>query len=147
MDEHLIQWNYEKRLNNCSNDVFHEEDCDENCGQHKATKGQVDLHNEVAIWSAAGKPIVGLPAVIAGQIPISGFPVEILNVEKKLIFLIKFLVEKNIIDEQEYLEYYRIEMAKFLKEARQETEKAEARANIVMPNIADIRKLKGNGHA
>lgn len=147
MDEHLIQWNYEKRLNNCSNDVEHLEDCDGNCGQHKATKGQVDLHNEVAIWSAANRPIVGLPAVIANNIPVSGFPVEILNVEKKLIFLIRFLAEKGIIDEKEYVEYYKIEMAKFLKEAREETEREEAKASIVMPNIADIRRLKGNGHA
>lgn len=142
--EYLKEWSYGTRLNDCSNDKWHTEECDGSCGTHPATKGQVDLHNEVAKWG--DKPIIGLPAVIADQIPVSGFPVEIFSVERKLTSLMGFLVEKGIIDEQEYLEYHKIKLAAFLKEAREQTEREQAKAQIIMPHIGLV-KPPGNGHA
>jgi len=140
----LVQWSYGTNLNNCSNDKFHVDGCDSNCGQHKATKGQVDLHNEVGIWSAKNMPIIGLPDVIAAQIPVNGFPVNILQNDRRLESLLEFLVEKEIIDEQEYLEFHRLKFAAYLKNAREEVEREQAKASIVIPHIG-LAKPPGNG--
>ncbi len=143
-DDMLVQWSYDTKLNSCSNDKRHMENCDGDCEQIKATKGQVDLHNEVAIWSSKNMNIVGLPDVISDQIPVNGFPVNILATERKLESLLEFLVAKGIIDEQEYLEYHKIHFAAYLKETREEIEQAKARASIVVPHIG-LAKPPGNG--
>lgn len=147
-DESLTQWSYGTKLFNCSNEKEHEESCDGNCGQHPATKGQVDLHNEVAIWTSNNKPVVGLPAVIASQIPVSGFPVEILSTDRRLTALLELLVEKEIFTEEEFLETYRLSFAAFLKEAREQVERHEAKASIIIPQIGLAKPPpEGNGHA
>ena len=143
-DEMLVQWSYGTKLNKCSVDKVHTDDCDGNCEKVTATKGQVDLHNEVAIWSTQGNPIIGLPDAIAANIPINGFPINILAVERRLETLLTFLVKKQIIDEQEYLEYHRVEFAAWLKNAREMLEKEKARASIIMPHIG-LAKPPGNG--
>jgi hypothetical protein len=142
--EHLVQWSYGTKLENCSNDKGHKEDCDGNCGQHTATKGQVDLHNEIAIWSNNNMPIVGKPAVIASQIPIPGFPVEILSTDKRQESLLQYLVDKGVIDEEEFLEFHRVRFTEFLREAREKSEKKQAKASIVIPHVG-LGKDFGNG--
>ncbi|SRR6266576_2310915 len=143
-DEITQQWSYGTKLNSCSKDKWHEEGCNGICEQLTATKGQVDLHNEVAIWAAKGIPIVGKPAVIADQIRVPGFHVEILSTDKRLESLLGFLVEKNLLDEEEYLEYHRAHFAEFLKTAREQSEKEQAKASIVIPHIG-LGKIPGDG--
>lgn len=146
MDETQIlqQWSYDTKLKSCSNLKEHDEDCDGNCEEVKATKGQVDLHNEIAIWAVKGVPIVGKPAVIAAQIPIPGFPVEILSTDKRLESLLEFLYEKNIIDKDEFMEFHRVRFMEFLKSAREHGEREEARAKIIRPDFR-MPKLPTNG--
>ena len=144
MTDDLTQWSYGTKLNNCSDDKQHNEDCDGNCGQHPATKGQVDLHNETSIWASKQMPIVSAPTVLAGHLPVRvPFYVEALSIDKRLESMIEFFVEKNLIDEAEFIEFHRLRFAEFLKETRNEIEKAQAKASIVIPHIG-LGKLPGD---
>jgi hypothetical protein len=138
------QWSYGTRLNNCSDNKSHKENCDGNCGQYQAAKGQVDLHNEIVKWEAAGVPIWGKPAVISQQIPIPGFDVEILVTDKVLDSLIHFLSEKGIIDHDEFMEFHRHRFTNFLKQAREQWQVEKAKASIIVPHIG-LGKLPDDG--
>ncbi|SRR6266576_2789148 len=143
MAEDLIQWSYGTKLNDCSDNKDHLESCDGNCGQHPATKGQVELHNEIAIWEAKGVPIFGKPAILQDRIP-GGFAVESLITDKNMESLIEFLIAKNVIDEEEFKDFHRQRFAKFLKDARERSELAQAKADIYVPHIG-LGKIPGDG--
>lgn len=67
-------------LFNCSNMRFHENNCDKTCGEMEVTKAKVDLINEGLAFARAGMQWRGVPATLAGVLPINGIAVELFDI-------------------------------------------------------------------
>jgi hypothetical protein len=130
---------YGDHVFNCSFDKEHKPDCPGDCGVIKPTNNQIDLNNEVEQWNRRNMLIIGIPDVLMGKIPSPGFPINILDMSQKFESLMKFLIQKEIINEQEYLDFHKGEFAKFLKENREATQ--DKPAIETFPNLDGIKRI------
>jgi hypothetical protein len=116
---------YGHAVNNCTQEAdSHSDDCDGSCGTHTYTDLEVDLINELKKWRRMGKQIIGVPDVLEGKIPESGFRIGLFDLDCRVMALVKVIKDRNLLTEQEMdVAFQEIKLAK-LQSARKIMETA-----------------------
>jgi hypothetical protein len=142
------QWSYGDKGNKCSMAKHHTDDCDGDCARVTLPDSVIDVHNELLKWDRSGMSIRGVPTSIANVpflvgrgehfIP-QGVHVEMFLLEIKVEALKKFLVSP--MNEEEFEDQFRKHYFKRLQGIREraEKEKIAAKANIIIPNVREIK--------
>lgn len=123
------------QLKNTCNDAFseelHAENCDGSCERIPAKDVEVDMHNEIVEWNKMDRVIQGVPDAMAGG-PFGGIPVDILQSAYRIEALVKFLVEKGMIDKEEVTDFYKDFMTRKIRTIRQRYQEAQAAEKIAV---------------
>lgn len=148
-----VDWNgtfieYGQLANECNRHLDrnkHAEDCPGDCELVELYGSEVDLHNEVVRWNKHDWAIQGIPSSFIGLGP-PGIGINLLQLDFVQTALIKFLVEMDIINEDELNDKLRVVKTERLTKIREAQEKImareEAAAKLVVP---DKRIIGPNG--
>src|SRR6266403_135998 len=115
-----IVWDEENPpvLFNCSNMIFHNADCNRQCGEIEVTETRVKLINEGLAWSRAGMNWHGVPRSYAGVIPVVGLSVELTDVLIWLELLRNKMIELTGSSIEEFDEEFANKKLEKLREIR-----------------------------
>lgn len=122
----LIQWDEKnpQTVNLCCMDPFnHLPNCDGNCEKRFMTELEVMVWNEIEFCNRENMVMQGILPFMGNSVP--GLPIDILDMNFKLVALIKLLVDTGVVDWDQLQDFWAREKINTFSEARKQKKRAE----------------------